>query len=578
MSVLGAPRSGHSALVLLCALGAIAPAAQATSIDITGNTTSQQTLSGADTLTVEAGASLATATSGASPTIKWNGASGTGPSVTNNGTISNTYNTGSSSGRAIDASVGASTANISFSLSNAVGAVISAVNDVFRVNRSIGTGGLTVNNAGTMQSTGDNGNTNGQVLDFNGNSSTTGSVTINNHGTMSAADADAIRPGNGSIINNWGSIAGHTSGDTGNDGIDYQNAGYSGTVNNYGAGASITGARHGITAKEAITVYNEGVIEGMAGSGLNIDNTTNSPVMSVINAAGGRIIGNSVAGADGDGIDIDHLANIVNQGTIQAIGLAASPNLNEAIAIGGGVIDNQAGGTIVSDQRAITVDDSNAGNAFGIVSIHNAGTISGANGEAILITSILDDMLSNEGTINGSVAMGNGADTIDLYTGSTLNGLLDGGGGVDTLHLMGSGNGRLGDIGNIETLSVEGGHWTLDGVTQYLLQSLELSGGDLFLASPDGARIITGELLGADLANGMVNNLASNGADIYYDPTAGGNGYLGGLAYHMTGGGLLRPVPEPGVLALLAGGLGLLGYTRRRERRETRPGVLARLA
>lgn len=556
-----------SGLVLLGFLASGVPSAMATIISITADSNSPQSVTGMDSLSVSSGVTLTSTT--ATPAVTWTGSSGVGPTVTNSGTIQNTYNTGSSSGRAIDMNF--TSANSGFTLTNGSisnsSALIQSGNDVFRINKPIGSGAVIVNNYGTMQSTGLNGSTNGQAIDFNSNTSTTGTVTINNFatGVMSAADADGIRPGNGATINNWGSIQGNTTGDTGNDGIDFQDPGKSGAVNNYGSTSSITGARHGITAKEAITVYNEGIIQGYAGSGLNIDTTTNSPVMSVTNASTGQIIGNAVSGADGDGIDIDRLATINNSGVIKAVGLSASPNINEAIAIGGGTINNYAGGTIISDQRAITVDDSNLGNAFGAVAVYNEGTITGKDGQAISITSAFANTLTNKGTINGSVVMGNGDDTINLYTGSILNGLLDGGGGTDTIHLLETGSGSLGTISDIEDISVDDGNWTLN-IVELLLQN----GGDLVLEGGTGAglSIYAAEIDGAAILGDTITNImGGDGFNIYYDASNEANGYLGGRVFNLTDGGLLRPLPEPGSIALMLSGLGLLMFTRARHLR-----------
>ncbi len=56
---------------------------------------------------------------------------------------------------------------------------------------------------------------------------------------------------------------------------------------------------------------------------------------------------------------------------------------------------------IVSDQRAITVDDSDDGNALGATTIINEGTIQGGNEEAISITGSFADTITNKGTIIG---------------------------------------------------------------------------------------------------------------------------------------------------------------------------------
>ena len=534
-------------------------------IDINADSNTTQTLVDTDILNVASGVNLTSTT--ATPTIGWNGASGSGPVVNNLGNIRNIFDTGSESGRAINMNFNG---NSSFTLNNGSAsnsfASIVAGNDVFRINKSIGSGLVTVNNFGTLQSTGANGDTNGQAIDFNGNTSSTGNVTINNFstGVMTAADADAIRPGKISTINNWGSISGNTTGDSGNDGIDYQDAGKSGSVNNYGSASSITGARHGITAKEAITVFNEGLIQGMAGSGLNIDNTSNSPIMQVTNAASGRIIGNSVGGADADGIDIDRLGAIVNHGQISALGIAGGASFNEAIAIGGGSIDNFLGGLIYSDQRAITVDDSNLGNAFAAMEIYNEGVITGANGEAIHMTSSFANMLTNKGEINGSIVMGAGDDTVKFYTDALQNGFLDGNDGSDTLELLGSGTGSLGNARNIETLRIDSGNWSFVGDQDYQFGSFILDDAELNLAG--SASIFVSSLVGAEIIGDNVLNITGNGRDIFYDAKQSSNDYLGGQWYHLANGGALRPIPEPHGMALLLAGLGLLGLVRSRTK------------
>lgn len=552
-------------LVWFVVLTTMSPLAMAAVIDINTDSNTPQTLVNTDILNVASGVSL-TSTS-ATPTITWNGASGSGPVVNNLGNIRNIFDTGSESGRAINMNFNG---NSSFTLnngsaSNSFASIVSG-NDVFRINKSIGSGTVVVNNYGTLQSTGANGDTNGQALDFNANSSSTGSVTINNFssGVMTAADADAIRPGKISTINNWGSISGNTTGDSGNDGIDYQDAGKSGSFNNYGSTSSITGARHGITAKEAITIYNEGVIKGFGGSGLNIDNTSNSPIMQVTNAASGRIIGNPVSGADADGIDIDRLGAIVNRGQISALGIAGGTSFNEAIAIGGGSIDNFLGGLIYSDQRAITVDDSNLGNAFAAMEIYNEGVITGANGEAIHMTSSFANMLTNKGEINGSIVMGGGDDTVKFYTDALQNGFLDGNDGSDTLELLGNGVGLLGNARNIETLRIDGGNWSFDGDQDYHFGSFILDDAELSLGG--SASIFVASISGADILGDKVLNITGNGRDIFYDAKQSSNDYLGGQWYHLANGGMLKPIPEPHAMALLLAGLGLLGLVRSRTK------------
>ena len=484
-----------------------------TTISITS--TSGQTLKGDDTLTV-------TATGVLKPSgtaVTWNLGTpqvGNGVVVTNSGTIQST------GGRVFDTS-SSQTGKTSFSVVNNAGAFITAASDVMRMQASIGGGAISIDNSGsisagtgrgfniqeyvgvgsfsytnrvggTLQSANDAlrvttatagsdtsanpvftgtvtidnygsiktvGAGSGQALDFNDiNATALGHVHITNESTglMQAADADAIRGSRFATIDNYGQIVAKNfnAASSGNDGIDFQ-ANDGGVVNNY-AGGSITGARHGITGKAPITIDNAGTITGQLGSGVNLD-TASTTTTTIHNDHGGLIVGNAAGTSDGDGIDVDGLITLENHGTIQAFGTWTG-GLSESVTVGGGTIDNYTDGTIYSIQRAITVDDSNGGNAFAATTIYNEGLIQGDNGEAISITDTYADTLTNKGTITGSTALGGGDDVINLYTGSTT-GTIDGGDGSDTLNLLGTGTGTLAGVSNVEILSVQGGTWTV---------------------------------------------------------------------------------------------------------------------
>ncbi|KQZ01845.1 hypothetical protein ASD45_14040 [Pseudolabrys sp. Root1462] len=354
----------------------------------------------------------------------------TSSSIANSGTIQST-GTGARAIRFVTST----TANVT--ITNNAGALIQSQSDALQSNINIATGAVRIDNSGTIQAIG-TGSNNGQAIDFNNIAAGTATVVLNNYatGVVTAADADAIRAANGMVINNFGSVVanwatGANGNDSGNDAIDFNTATYNGTVNNYKTGL-ISGARHGITAAQGITVLNYGTIVGNDGGGLNIDTTTNAQVTTVTNY--GAIIG-TARSADGDAIDVDRLLTLNNYGTIKAVGTTAAgvDSLNEAVAVGGGTINNYVGGLIYSDQRAITVDDSSHGNAFAAVNIYNAGTIQGANGEAIVITSTFANTLTNSGTIIGRVAMGAGNDAVTIQAGSRIVGLVDGGAGTDNL-------------------------------------------------------------------------------------------------------------------------------------------------
>jgi hypothetical protein len=387
----------------------------------------------------------------------------------------------------------------SFELTNNAGGTIQGLTDAIRITAATlsptATGTFTIDNAGTIKSTGTGAN-NGQAIDFNDLVSPLGHVTITNQATglIQAADADAIRPGANATINNFGQILAlnGTPTSTGNDGIDFQgNTG--GILNNF-AGGSITGARHGITGNEPITVNNEGTITGQAGAGINMD--TAGTTTTVVNNSG-TIIGISVEGVQsGDAVDVDGLIALNNHGLIQALGTRTG-GLSEGVTVGGGTINNYADGTIVSSQRAITIDgggnlDGTTNPAFAAATILNEGLIQGDNGEAIVIVGGFADTITNRGTIIGSVATDGGNDILNLETGSSISGLIDGGADTDTINLTGSGQGTVASFANIEVINLTGGDWTLgsDGVTELNFetgaQTLRLAGSTLADGDFDG--------------------------------------------------------------------------------------------
>jgi hypothetical protein len=486
------PRAGGIALLCAILLAGTAPEALGASFDITsGTNTTAQTLNNNETGMVAHGASLISSGKNA---ISING---TNVIITNAGLIEDTK----AGDRAID--TGFSDGDFNITLDNS--GTITSSGDAFRINADTGTGNIVVMNSGTISSTG-TGSNNGQALDFNNIVSGLGTISITNTatGVIEAADADAIRPGTNTTINNYGLIESFngTPTSTGNDGIDFQATG-TGTVNNY-QGGQIIGARHGITGDLNQTINNSGIITGNAGSGINLDTT--SGTSTVVNTSTGVITGTIPSGAanDGDGIDIDYLVNITNAGKILAVGTGTGGEINEALAIGGGTVDNS--GLIQSDQRAITVDNSNLGNAFGAFNLTNeaSGTITGKDGEAIMITSAFDNTITNKGVINGSITMGGGNDTINLYTGSTT-GSLNGAAGSDTINLYGTatGTGTLANVSNVETLNINGGTWTVNGTQSY-------SNG-VTIASGAHA-IITGEIDGNITNNGLVSVHETNAA------------------------------------------------------------------
>ncbi|WP_296707698.1 Hint domain-containing protein [Rhodoblastus sp.] len=476
-------------------------------LNIAKTYTDRYTLNDGNTGIIGIGAVLAPTSANPAITFKFT-SSNTSESLTNSGTINVTAD------RALYAS-GLLTGDSITITNNATGVILGAYaatgasgenNDAIKVKTDFSGGSISIVNSGVIVAGSYSGGvvglaagapTSGQALDLDDIASSL--VTITNYAgaLIESADSDGIRPGADAIIYNYGSIVGGNLGSStsGNNGVAFQNhLTGSATIYNYSTGA-ITGSHHGITGIFAITIHNDGVIRGQLGSGVNMDTTTGTT--TVYNS--GTITGNAGGATDGDGIDVDYLLYLDNSGTVSATGTSGA-GLSEAVTIGGGTIINEATGKIVSVQRAITVDDSNDGNAPAATAITNYGLIEGDNGEAIKITDILADTLTNSGTIIGSVDLGGGDDFFNIFTGSSITGTIEGGAGNDTLNLEGSGSGEIGNLADIETVNLLGGHWTLDSET---MQKVVFASGaqDLTLASSlfaDGAFAATISGFGTD--------------------------------------------------------------------------------
>jgi hypothetical protein len=462
--------------------------------------TAAKTLTGAETGTVEATGSLST--SGTSVTLS--GASpAPGAVIDNSGTIS------SSTSRGIDTSGSTTTRNIT--LNNNEGALLSGSNDGFRINSDVVGGAVVVNNAGTIQST-----SSGQAIDFDAIDSDTASVTINNFatGVITAANADAVRPGEGGVVNNYGQITSNaTALNPTNDGVDLQ--GHAGTLNNY-TGGVVSGARHGITSDVDVTVFNDegAAITGRNGSGVGSDGDGTVTNYGTIT---GAVDGASPNG-DGDGVDIDFAGTIINYGVIQGTG-AAGPNASEGIAMGGGTIDNYEGALISGADNGILIDDSNGAAAPAAVTILNVGTIQGLDGFGVRIIGTQDDIITNAGIISGTsgsaIDMGGGNDNLHLQSGSSTSGAIEGGDGTDTIHTTGTGT--LSSVSSFELLSAEGGSWTLTGAHGYAGGVTVESPGKLVA---DGATITTPTLqVNADGVFGVQGAGATINGNVVNDGT-----------------------------------------------------------
>lgn len=531
--------SAIQALLIAATLPLTAQCAFAADFAINGASTGAKTLGKGDTGSVTATGALTVGGGAVAVTITGNNAT-----LNNQGRIQQT-----GSGRAIRDNTGATgVLIINGSATNAAALMQTADADVIQMAKA--NASVTLNNYGSLISL--NASAGGaQAVDFS--SITSGANVVNNFsgGLLQATEADAVRAGVNGIVNNSGTIRSLTSTGASSDGVDAQ--GNSGIQVFNGATGLIEGARHGVTGGQddagtrfVIDLTNAagGVVRGNNGSGVNLDGFNKNQTANIINH--GSIIGHGVTG-DGDGLDVDGLATIVNTGLIRSVNAFSAPGAglaySEGISFGGGsvtnsgtieglvsagnsnavgrgitlagndlnlsngtregiygnaTITNQAGGLIRGQgDSAIVAIGAASGHTVTIVNQAGATIQGGGAANAAIKTGADNTVIVNAGDINGAssgkaIEMGSGNNSLTV-TGGVIVGSINGGvGGSNTMVVQaGAGNSfaYAGSISNFNSVDIKSGAVTLSGVSTYSGATV-LSGGGLTL---DGAQRIAAD-------------------------------------------------------------------------------------
>ena len=544
-------------LVPLLAALAAAPA-QAAGFTINGSSSTAQTLS-SGTGSVTAGSTLDVHDGSIAVTI-----TGNGTTLDNQGTLKQS-GSGANANRAIRDNTGVTGLTINNgSATNSTALIQTADGDVVQMNKAKSS--VTLNNYGAMVSL--NASAGGsQAVDFN---AVTGANVVNNYSTglLKALEADAVRPGVGGVVNNWGTILSVTTTGASSDGVDAQ--ANSGVAVNNNAG-SIEGGRHGITGGAAsastpftmmVTNLLGATIRGDNGSGMNIDGFNGKELVIVNNA--GLIVGRGVTG-DGDGVDVDGLVNLVNTGVIRSLNAVdpAGTAFSEGLSVGGGTITNsgtieglvavgnttakgvgitltgndvtattrdglygnatvtnQAGGLIRGQNSSAIVIKGNP-SAFGATIVNNAGaTIQGGGATDAAIQAGVDPVtVNNAGRIDGSssgraFAGGGGNVSFDITGGAAVVlGDIDGGPGSANKMTISPGAGSsfafAAGISNFASVEIASGTVTLSGSNGYTGTTLIDAGATLALAGAN--RLAAASQL--DLEGGMLKLVDVHGAN-----------------------------------------------------------------
>ncbi|QRG06022.1 autotransporter domain-containing protein [Xanthobacter dioxanivorans] len=446
-----------------------------------------QQVSGTDQGTIASGSTL---DGGASPAIEWNGPA-TGVLISNLGTIT--------SDESAIASTSAATGT--FRVEN--GGRITSPDDAIRINGTFNSAEdrVTIENRGTISSV------NGQAFDAEGAHEL--GVTIENYGLITSQQSDAIRAGEGAIIQNRGTIEAYANGKSailidGTPAGDLFRGssvynGFGNQINSSGDAFKVIDAPTS-TAVYGISIVNGGVISA-SGGGNAIDlgelHSPNRYSTSIRNGYSGLI-----GARDNDAIvGVDGLV-ITNNGRIYANYNSGSPDTHDvaAIEIDGGTVGRPATITVINVREdgdtipeiSAIISGANDGiralGADDTVIVENRGLIRGlngagirSNGNAVVVNyeniqghndagvSARNATITNRSNITGrtdpGAAAGDGdgvkifqMGTIDNYgsivglgsTGNTSEGVNIGGGSVvnrQSAVISGANNGIVGDDG-----------------------------------------------------------------------------------------------------------------------------------
>jgi hypothetical protein len=489
-----------------------------------------------------------------------------------------------------------------------------------------GANGVVVN-AGTIRSTTASGSSSDGIDGQNNNgiritNAGTGVVDGGRHGiTGGAATAPTAYTMN--VTNEAGGIIRGSNGAGIN--LDGFNANQVATIVNRGAitGHGVTGDGDGVDVDGLVNIFNSGTIRSTnafsaAGSGLAYSEG--------ISAGGGTIVNKGTI----EGLVATGNTNAVGRG-ITLAGNDLANGTREGI-YANTTVTNQAGGVIRGDSDSAIVAAGAANGYTIVLNNNAGATILGGGVSNAAIRTVGNSTsIVNAGTINGAssgkaIEMGSGNNSVLISGGNAVViGSINGGvGGVNTMVVdAGAGNQftYAGAISNFNRVTVASGNVTLTGQSSYTGATV-IKGGSLTLVGAD--RIASGSAL--VLAGGLLNVVETgsgqtfaslsleDSATIYYSDTpltfgglgtivagkiltltdvfggtgtalrfvgdiSGDSGFLALMGMLRTGYGAfsysfdgtytnVAQVPEPGTVALLGGGLLLLGASVARGKRK----------
>jgi fibronectin-binding autotransporter adhesin len=144
--------------------------------------------------------------------------------------------------------------------------------------------------------------------------------------------------------------------------------------------------------------------------------------------------------------------------------------------------------TGIDDKVTVAAEGEVSGNVgiqmqqLGTAKVTNTGKITGTGGTAVNFLGNFVSTFDNDGTVDGDVNLGAGADTAILRSNSAITGDIDGGSGVDLLWLTGAGSAEINvaTLLNFESADKTGtGKWSLTGTSSTFAPELDVQEGIL---------------------------------------------------------------------------------------------------
>jgi len=368
------------------------------------------------------------------------------------------------------------------------------------------------------------------------------SLNLTNAGSITGGD-EGVEAGNSATVLNQlgGTITG-----TGGDGLDvgdFLSLTNNGTIN--GAGGD------GVDAANSASIVNNNSIVGGSGDGIEADaslSLTNNATITGnddgVDAGFGASITNSVfasiTGTTSDGIEADDSLNLTNNGTITGVGDDGVDTGDDAIIVNNATITGSVGdGVEAGDDLDLTNNSTIIGNDDGVeagessVVTNNLGAvITGTNGDGVDFDGAIGSTLHNAGTINGAdgaIDGSSGDDVFNLNNGSVINGDVLGWGGTDTINFSGGLTSAFGfpdtteniihgDVFDVETINKTGAGFAVigDGGLDYdgntITDPLVTVEADVVNVL-GGGLIINGNVIGTDGVSFSTINVAG-GAEL----------------------------------------------------------------